>query len=327
MRFISLLGNQFQSFDESETIIMSNNLNDVLDGLRGDYNGRGGDFEWSGNSDFLDPASAEADALASIPQLAEWVLRHKGINIVRGDVDVSHRTVNHWQEYHIPFDGTGTIPGPNTYLGYVAWLPHDTPLEKSEKQLAPTFFSVDGMLFSLKMQVEQLQLRVAALEGSKAPQEAKARLSDTISDESTLKATRLGYDEVRTLIEANNNSSLTTELLTCLIWKESGFDPNAHSASSTATGLMQMTVGAVQDVNHNTPQGIHFEHSEMTTPARNIACGTYYLAILIRRWGNVTAGLEHYGTGTGYADNILRCEGCIRGNPSGHQQCLNAIHS
>ena len=42
---------------------------------------------------------------------------------------------------------------------------------------------------------------------------------------------------------------------------------------------MQMTQGAVTMVNHNTPKGVHYEHSEMKDPEKNIQCETYYLDI------------------------------------------------
>lgn len=140
----------------------------------------------------------------------------------------------------------------------------------------------------------------------------------------------LSYEEVVKLITANNksgNATVTTELLTALIWKESSFKPDAGSANSSATGLMQMTKVAVEDVNNNTPKPIHFEHSEMTDPAKNIQCGTYYLAMRIaREGGDLVKGLDKYGTGPGYSTNILACEKCLKANPKKPQPCLDAIH-
>jgi hypothetical protein len=137
----------------------------------------------------------------------------------------------------------------------------------------------------------------------------------------------LTFDEVKQLITGNNKSTVSTELLLCLIWKESGFDPNAKSKSSSATGLMQMTKGAVEQVNKSTPKGIHFEHSEMTDSAKNIDCGSRYLQIRID-WakGDVTAGLNGYGTGAGYSDSILTCETCLTKAPADPTPCLTAIH-
>lgn len=148
----------------------------------------------------------------------------------------------------------------------------------------------------------------------------------SFTDKFHARVARLTYDQVKALVDNNNKSQLSTELLVCLIWKESGFDPNVPSSASTATGLMQLTVAAVDDVNANTPAGIHFQHSEMTNPEKNIQCGTYYLTILIKRHGTIKAGLEHFGTGAGYADNILKCEQCIQSAPAILQPCLGAIH-
>jgi soluble lytic murein transglycosylase-like protein len=137
----------------------------------------------------------------------------------------------------------------------------------------------------------------------------------------------LSSADVRSHITANNQSTLSTELLLCLIWKESSFDPSLKSSGSTATGLMQVTKPAVNDVNRNTPKGIHFKHAEMTDPAKNIDCGTRYLQMRIDRAGDTKKGLEGFGTGSGYADNILVCETCLKGKSANEDACLHAIHS
>ena len=142
------------------------------------------------------------------------------------------------------------------------------------------------------------------------------------------KNTKLTAAEVTALIASNNKSKVSTELLLCLIWKESGFDPKDKSSKSTATGLMQMTKPAVKQVNESSPKGVHFTHSEMTDPAKNIECGTYYLKIRID-WakGDLMKGLEGYGTGSGYAANILECETCSKNPANNTDDCLKAIHS
>jgi soluble lytic murein transglycosylase-like protein len=144
---------------------------------------------------------------------------------------------------------------------------------------------------------------------------------------------KLSFDEVKQLVQDNNKSAKVSDnLLICLIWKESGFDPATKNSSSSATGLMQVTKAAVTDVNANTPKGVHFTHAEMTNAAKNIQCGSYYLDIRIKRAGNDTKkGIEKYGTGSGYADNILACETCLdeQGDGKSAEQttpCLFAIH-
>jgi hypothetical protein len=142
---------------------------------------------------------------------------------------------------------------------------------------------------------------------------------------------RLAYKDVRKLISNNNksiNQAVTPELLTALIWKESGFRPDITNSSTTATGLMQLTKAAVDDVNNNTPSGIHFDHKEMIDPAKNIQCGTYYLDLRIKRAdGNLKKGLEGFGTGAGYADDILVCQDCLKDGSVNPQDCLDAIHA
>jgi hypothetical protein len=56
----------------------------------------------------------------------------------------------------------------------------------------------------------------------------------------------------------------------------------------------------------------------------NIKAGTSYLALRVK-WagGDVTKGLEGYGTGQGYADGIIKCEACLQSNCGDNQSCLN----
>jgi hypothetical protein len=143
----------------------------------------------------------------------------------------------------------------------------------------------------------------------------------------------LDFDTIKTLVAANNRSAvLSNELIICLIWKESGFDPTVRNASSSATGLMQITRAAVDDVNANTPKGTHYNHSDMSEADQNIQCGSYYLDLRIKRvGGDVKKGIERFGTGSGYADNLLAGEACMKGQqpPSTADQlkpCLFAIH-
>jgi hypothetical protein len=142
------------------------------------------------------------------------------------------------------------------------------------------------------------------------------------------KATKLTEAQVRSHITSNNKSTLSTDLLVCLIWKESGFDPNDKNKSSSATGLMQMTKGAVTQVNKSSPKGVHFTHAQMKDPAKNVECGTRYLQIRID-WakGSTKDGLNGFGTGSGYADNILECEKCFAGKPAKSSDCLDPIHT
>jgi hypothetical protein len=122
---------------------------------------------------------------------------------------------------------------------------------------------------------------------------------------------RLTFEEVRKLVNENNKSqNFSNEAIICLIWKESGFKPDTRNPRSTATGLMQMTNGAVEDVNRNSPG--RFSHEEMTDPAKNIQTGTLYLDIRVSRAGSSQVGMDRFGTGAGYSKNILECETCLK---------------
>jgi hypothetical protein len=137
----------------------------------------------------------------------------------------------------------------------------------------------------------------------------------------------LSYEAIRQKVIANNQAAPTFshELITCQIWKESSFDPNAVNGGHI--GLMQVSNSAVDFVNNNTPDGIHFNYpQDLRDPDKNIQCGTYYLKIWSNKFGtNVTDTLNAFGTGAGYADSIISCEGCIQGGKD-VQGCLNIIH-
>jgi hypothetical protein len=188
--------------------------------------------------------------------------------------------------------------------------PFEREAEDAEQELMEAKSSADGIPLLVQRQTPP--------EGGEAPEAAETGKTS---------GSTLTYDEVKAVVESNNQSSVSTGLLICLIWKESGFKPGVKNAKSSATGLMQMTKGAVTEVNKNTPSDVHFEHSEMTDAAKNVDCGSRYLALRIK-WakGDVTKGLEGFGTGAGYADALLVCEGCLGKAPADATTCLNKIH-
>jgi len=145
------------------------------------------------------------------------------------------------------------------------------------------------------------------------------------------------FTTVEALVQANNRSaSISNELVISIIWKESGFDDASKNSHSTATGFMQMTHPAVDDVNANTPVGIHYEYTDMLDGAKNIQCGTYYLDMMVKRaGGDLTTGLNHYGTGPGYATNLLAAAAALQAaktptgqiDPAQAKACLAQIHT
>jgi hypothetical protein len=132
------------------------------------------------------------------------------------------------------------------------------------------------------------------------------------------------YDEIKALVEKNNQSKLfSNEFVICLIWKETNFDPTLKNAKSSATGLMQITKGAVTMVNRCTPAGVHFEHSEMTESDKNIQCGTLYLDIAKTKLGGVD---KSFGTGKGYSKSIVACETGLKHDSEHPMAALHKIH-
>jgi RHS repeat-associated protein len=139
----------------------------------------------------------------------------------------------------------------------------------------------------------------------------------------------LPYDRIVELVKHHNHSGLTDELVICLIWKESTFDPSTQRKGARARGLMQLQPRAATDVGA--------DYSELTDPVANIAAGTFYLKLEIHRsGGDVTEGLNRYGTRAPYANNILDCEKCLKQrNETARQKdpicsdpkkCLEKIH-
>jgi hypothetical protein len=138
----------------------------------------------------------------------------------------------------------------------------------------------------------------------------------------------LGLGDVKKLVSVNNLSTvLSNEFIVCLIWKECGFDPRPNQDGSSAIGMMQLTRGAVAEVNKLPSRfGQPFRYEDMTDNAKNIQCGTLYPDLRIK-WAknSISAGVNGYGTGQGYVDNILACEACMK-KPLGGINCLMMIH-
>lgn len=140
---------------------------------------------------------------------------------------------------------------------------------------------------------------------------------------------RLSLSDAIALIRANNKSTdFSNDLVLAMCWKESSFDEGATNSGSTATGLMQLTKPAVQDVNDFIKPPVKFEHSQMTDGAKNVQCGTFYLQLLFKRGKTVKRALELYGGHTDYPTNLLACETCLKGAKSDNDRdaCLKVIH-
>ena len=77
-------------------------------------------------------------------------------------------------------------------------------------------------------------------------------------------------------------------MIICIIWKESSFNPNVQSTTSTARGLMQVTKGAAKDAG--------YDYNLLFDGATNIQAGSSYLKLRIDWAGeNVTRAWKVMG--------------------------------
>jgi hypothetical protein len=129
-------------------------------------------------------------------------------------------------------------------------------------------------------------------------------VSDTKSEEVKIDdSARLR--EIRALVEANNQSSIGTDMVICQIYMESRFDKNAHAQGSSARGLMQLLKAPVRELarlkNSQKPRkerrpeaelyreaDAFHDSPELLDEATNIRTGTAYLQALIDK--NTAAG-------------------------------------
>ena len=141
----------------------------------------------------------------------------------------------------------------------------------------------------------------------------------------------MSESEIRGLVEANNQSNLSTELILCIIYKESTFNPDAkRDDSGSAKGLRGVTDGSAEWVGYSS--------GTMFNPASNIKAGTKLLNRFVN-WkaygnGDVAKGLFTYGTRDQetpvYSKQILDCEKCLKNKSEGkcnnHDDCYEPLH-
>lgn len=106
--------------------------------------------------------------------------------------------------------------------------------------------------------------------------------------------------EIRALVVANNQSSVSTDMIICQIYMESRFDKNARAQGSSARGLMQLLRAPVRELarlNNLTkppkdrrPEADLYREADafhdspqFVDEATNIRTGTAYLQALIDR--------------------------------------------
>jgi len=126
---------------------------------------------------------------------------------------------------------------------------------------------------------------------------------------------RLSLGDIGNLVAKNNRSGQTNELIICMAFKESSFDPDAmQKGNQSARGLLGITDGAATDAG--------YDWNDLGDPAVNILAGSTYLQKRIHgNHGNVRNGLAGYGTGKPYADSLLKCEKCLITHSNAKDEC------
>lgn len=106
--------------------------------------------------------------------------------------------------------------------------------------------------------------------------------------------------EIRTLVESNNRSTISTDLIICQIYMESRFDKDAHAQGSSARGLMQLLKAPVRELarlenlakprKDRRAEAVLYREADafhdspgFVDEATNIQTGTAYLQALVAR--------------------------------------------
>lgn len=159
----------------------------------------------------------------------------------------------------------------------------------------------------------------------------------------------LTYEEATALVNKYKNEIMvernieiyenSTELIVCLMYKESSFDPNAiptcpEGEKCSARGAFQITEATAKDAG--------YDHSKISNPSSQanieygIKAGVYILyQKTYWNWygkGDIRSGLMYYhgnkdpSVNKSYADSILNCEKCLKNKEQCINNCLELTH-
>lgn len=116
------------------------------------------------------------------------------------------------------------------------------------------------------------------------------------------------------IVHSLNRSGQSDKLIGCIISKESSGISGAASNSSSARGLMQMLRGGANDVAaHSSTGNFGGEsgpqiYSQLGDPATSVAAGSAFVKLKVGyAHGNVQSGLDMYGTGSPYGQEVMGC--------------------
>jgi RHS repeat-associated protein len=137
---------------------------------------------------------------------------------------------------------------------------------------------------------------------------------------------RFSAAEMRGMIARNNSSGYSNELILCLAWNESNFDPFRVSGTGPV-GLMMMSPIATRQLNK---LGHGFDNNSVQVdPEANVGAGTAYLGYMRKRFKSKNRALQNYGTGRTYpAQAIINCEKCLQQQLpcADSKKCLEKVH-
>ena len=105
-----------------------------------------------------------------------------------------------------------------------------------------------------------------------------------------------------TIYKARENG-LDPDLIFCIIWRESNFNPNEIGRNSNGTydyGLMQINSSNFSFLSQKV--GIT-SMDDLLDPYKNIDCGIYYIASYMRKYGDMNKALMCYNLGEAGAQN------------------------
>ena len=106
------------------------------------------------------------------------------------------------------------------------------------------------------------------------------------------------------------NYDLDPALIAAVIYRESGFDPDAVSESG-AVGLMQLLPATADGIAELTG-GNEFRPDDLYDPELNVRYGAFYLRRLLTKYdGDLELALAAYHAGQGNVDSWLRTGGRI----------------
>jgi soluble lytic murein transglycosylase len=107
------------------------------------------------------------------------------------------------------------------------------------------------------------------------------------------------------------DKDLDPAMIAAVIYEESRFrDQTSHAG---ARGLMQITPHTADAIAKHSG-GIRFKQSDLAEPQINISYGSYYLRLLLDRYGgNETLAIAAYNAGMGNVDNWVEQAGGAEG--------------